>query len=664
MQDVTTHPLSQPVIIGDLNSVVSQAVSSPTLFLVGSGISISAPACLPSARDMINLTLESLAPPDATAPEKDAICDALPELFYQGLFSLVGRAAVEPWTVLTLHSREPDAFPHRISPTAAHLLIVYLSWKHNLPIITTNFDTFFESAARLLGLQAVVSVPSGHEAYEYAEPNSTDIAIWKVHGSADNPDSICTTLQQISTLNPALIWELQRLFGAYPACLLGYSGRDIDLFPFVASFTFPQNGRAFWLCREFQGNHGIYARPEKFIGVLADAQDFARRAVPEITDHTQSARALREYLDRQQTSIADKAEQFRTENLGVYLGRGSNLVRQKLCPLLDGTGAPDRLLLHAVSLANVQSFSWAARHAHRYISAAGENANPRLLAKAWVLLSSCYHNLSKYEQSEQAAWRAYEISRAHGFTEEAIHAMASVDEAMRMQLYPNLPVTQRWTVPRVKYAVLLFRFFLDVLRIQRLIRHSGSEDNRFLRDSLRHVALEHRIRLCAMLQRAVRSLGGETLAARLLERQWEWIRQESYRAGYAAGIANALRYRDRVGRRPPARPARAELDLPGIVFSRQIYEFMSHRNGSALVLRDQADALVEQGASEEASSLYEQCVELARAAENASLELKGLLGLRRCGKQVDRDRIGLLLDNIEGDGYRRVRKAVMDFIAG
>ena len=88
---------SNAMIIDDLEPLVTKATSAPMLFLCGSGISIPFPAELPSAWDMINWTSSILKPEVATEKEREAlkgeqeaIFDAPPEVFYQGLYDLVG----------------------------------------------------------------------------------------------------------------------------------------------------------------------------------------------------------------------------------------------------------------------------------------------------------------------------------------------------------------------------------------------------------------------------------------------------------------------------------------------------------------------------------------------------------------------------------------------
>ncbi|HEV8454434.1 MAG TPA: hypothetical protein VGQ24_06060 [Gemmatimonadales bacterium] len=199
--------------------------------------------------------------------------------------------------------------------------------------------------------------------------------------------------------------------------------------------------------------------------------------------------------------------------------------------------------------------------------------------------------MSKYEKSEKAARRGYEIARAHGLREEMIHGLASIDEARRMQQQPYLPGIRATASSGLRYVPLLFKFLVDLRRIHGLIRHAEQEVDPFLRDSLWHVGLEHKIRLFGTLQGIIQSLLGRRLAGILFGGAWESIQRDSFSVGYAAGVANGLKYQDRT--RTPARaPPVKGLGPTEIVSSTQVYEFMNHRTGLALVLRDRADSLV------------------------------------------------------------------------
>lgn len=653
-------PNNQATINDNLDPLLAHAAFSPTLFLCGSGISIPPPAFLPSAWHMIDVVVSSLAPEVATDEEKDAIRDALPEVFYSGLFGLVGPVAVQPWTALTLHTREPNAFPYPVGPTAGHLVVTYLSWRHGVPIITTNFDTFFESAARVLGLSPVVCLPSPATEWKAAGPDRSEVVVWKVHGSANQPESICTTLEQISSLNLPLLSHLRDLFGQYRPCLVGYSGRDIDVFPFVASFRFHGNLPAFWLDINFRQPHGIFARPERFIGIRKSTDEFAAALVATLDDACPVAKPLRDAVKQSLLAREEVAAQATRE---VYLQAAQRVVHEQIIPLFKSSGTDHRLLLQAVSLANVQRFTWAVKHGEAYLRTVASCSRPLWGAKAWNLLSSCHHNLAKYKRSESAARQALIMAKRNGFVHEAVHALANIDEALRMQLDLDLSLNARPFVGKVKVLLLAARFFLDRLRLEAWSRSVVNQADS-AHGSIVPVILEHRVRLLAILQGGLVRLGARGLAERLLTKRWKQIHDEAYRVGYAAGIGNALKYLRRVQRYRDCGTTIEQADELDVVSAQQVFDLMGHRTGLALILRDQADAFATEGRFDDAAPLYGEAAVIAQDMGNASLELKALLGLRSCGRAIDVQRVSLLADSIENDAQHAVKVAIMKRVAG
>lgn len=156
--------------------------------------------------------------------------------------------------------------------------------------------------------------------------------MWKVHGSADQPESICTTLEQIFILDLPLLSQLRDLFAQYRPRLLGYSGRDIDLFPFIASFPFRDNLPAFWLCIEFSQTRGIFARPERFTGIQRSSDAFANAVVATLDEGCPVVRRVRSTADR---SLAASARSVvRGDTLRVYLKAAQRVVREQILPAL------------------------------------------------------------------------------------------------------------------------------------------------------------------------------------------------------------------------------------------------------------------------------------------------------------------------------------------
>ncbi len=609
---------------------------------------------------MIKLTVDSVVPPSVPSQEVDAICDALPEMFYEALYHVVGETAIEPWTILSFGERYPERFDHSIRPNSGHLSLVYTAWKHGLPIVTTNFDLFFEQAARHLGLKPIVSVPTDVSKFTFAEPDTGEVAIWKVHGSIDKIESVCTTMQRISRLNESLIVQLRELFIGHRVCLLGYSGRDIDLFPFVSQFPFSEI--PFWICKAFDTNHAIHSCPEKFIRIEAGTETLGRLIVGRIQDTNVPAVRLIAALKHEDKLSDGDPESLRVRYVQTLLEIGRDFVKSLLAPAFQGAGQVNRRLAHAASLLSVQRFSEASKYLDEYLAATSTGKHPVQVARAFLMLSSCHHNLSKYEQAESAAVRALAHSRHFKLKEEEAESLAQRDEARRMQLLPNLG-HRDWThFLRVGTPVLVFTFVVDLFRIRRILHESEQASTAKADTRLPYTYLEHLVRLFAMLQGFFHVVTGGRVGASLLLRGWGRIQEESYRAGYAAGIANAAKYRERLPGSAAGPRHRTDLSGEEIVSSRQIFELISHRNGLALVSRDTADRYLASRKYREAARLYRECIRLSQEIGNPSLELKAYVGLARCGEQVDTNTIRLLLAEIEGAGYQRISRSLLSYV--
>ena len=648
---------SNAIIIDDLEPLVTKATSAPMLFLCGSGISIPLPAALPSARDMIDWTSSILKPEVATEEERealkgeqDSIFDAPPEVFYQGLHDLVGPVAVQPWTALSLHDRFPQAFPSPPGPTLGHLVVTYLSWRSRVPIVTTNFDTYIEAAARELGIKPIVSFPQIHSQWKEASTDGTEVAIWKIHGSADCPESICATLDRISMSNLPLLQCMESLVAKHRTCLLGYSGRDIDCFPFIASFPSQGGERLFWVDSEFSLiAHRIVARPERFIGVRGTIDNFAKALLPRLDLNSRVGERLKASAQERINKLPYRKEDVRQ----VYKREVERIVTQQILPELARQDIDLRPLLHASSLASLHNFEPAARYCEKFLNSQSGNSDSVWAAKAWIILASCYHNLSKYRRSEEAARHALKIARTKDLTSEAIYALSATDEAMRMQLDLDTYVNARPIIGKAKTLLVAAKSLLDSFRLEKWARKLKAEPS-----SARVTAeiLEHRIRLYAIPQGILLRLRGLRIADRLLSKQWERIHKRAYDVGYTAGIANALKFLLR------AKHSASQ----GVFFgasATQVFDLIKHKTGSALMQRDRGLAFLREGNTAQAVPCFERAQVLAHEEGNSSLELKALLGISSCGQKVDIEQARALAESIENDAQDKVISAVLKTVS-
>jgi hypothetical protein len=217
-----------------------------TLFVVGSGVSVSPPASAPSAWKVLEASLDALLDVaflgtdslkervrDRCLPPEDWnwTLGLLPEALYGAIADVYETTAhLELWSAL-LESVPGDPLCGR--PNAGHHALVASAARTGSPILTTNFDCFLEAAAAGLGLVPAVYYPKETGALHREGPARPDFEIWKVHGTAADWRTVrsrASDLSQASRIvQSAQVGALDALF------IVGYSGRDFDVFPWVAS---------------------------------------------------------------------------------------------------------------------------------------------------------------------------------------------------------------------------------------------------------------------------------------------------------------------------------------------------------------------------------------------------------------------------------------------
>lgn len=238
-----------------LEKFVDITLKNKILFFAGSGISLDYPTFLPSAKQMLkDITLPITAP--STYKEKElnfkSLVNSLPELYYESIIDIVEPESSSPetkriWEVLKFGQTREELEEYDLGPNLGHIILVYLAWRNNLPLITVNYDLMFELAAKKIGLEPKPCYPGKSGGFERAS-SKKEVSIWKLHGSVENIDSIRTSLYTITRADRSIIEQLRRLFEKHRSCLVGYSGRDIDIFPFIVSFDLPPS---FWLAPNF-----------------------------------------------------------------------------------------------------------------------------------------------------------------------------------------------------------------------------------------------------------------------------------------------------------------------------------------------------------------------------------------------------------------------------
>ena len=216
------------------------------VFFAGSGICCD--SGLPSAVEILRRTALCALPALSSTELHSIIGHIQPEVFYEQLLAITNNSvdALVMWS--TLSNKTHKKFNLTVEPNNTHLSIVETSAKHGNAIFTTNFDTLFEKAARMKGIEYSVYLPTTQSPLF-----STDdrLRIVKLHGSIDIPNSLLLTMSNITRKNFFWLKALQQESYNKAICIVGYSGRDMDIFPtikFLGTEAFPRR-EIIWINR-------------------------------------------------------------------------------------------------------------------------------------------------------------------------------------------------------------------------------------------------------------------------------------------------------------------------------------------------------------------------------------------------------------------------------
>lgn len=215
-------------------------------FFGGSAISIWAPSNLPSAQDLREAIVASLARTSGLAGDIDSALRSLLmagpprlEAVLEELYECFGSFAFR--YLYVLRSDQPNPMHHFLAEGFR---------TRRIPVIyTTNQDMLIEEALKHLGwlagkdyqLYDGISLPNNDSA------RAREQRIYHLHGTValDRDESIRATLRQVgNALDHRFREALLRDLARYPFCFIGYSGQDIDIRPVLLQ---AQLVEAFWL---------------------------------------------------------------------------------------------------------------------------------------------------------------------------------------------------------------------------------------------------------------------------------------------------------------------------------------------------------------------------------------------------------------------------------
>lgn len=625
----------------DLVEETVAAVSGrPMVFFLGAGASAASPSFLPQPWLIQQEVYRCVAPEGATHAQRELIVNSLPEIYHEVLLELGGERTRDIWQVLSMWERPreaPSLAGFDLGPNLVHHLVVYLSWKSQRPVVTVNFDNMLERAAENLGLQP--------DARLDAEPGDNRVAIWKLHGTVERQRSIRTTLQGITAANRTVLDRIEYEFERSNGCLIGYSGKDIDFFPFLCGWDSarPVN----WLSLSLSDT-AIERFPAAFLGIDAPAEDWARRVIPRLQERDEVLSRLEAELERPPVPAEPVKRAYHEA-----VRRHAERIYGDTFP----AGDPQRDLAHAMSLAalgdNRSADSWADRYLAHPDAATST-------CRAHLLKSAMAHEFARYEDSGSYAGKALALARRHRLDAQADEAQLRIEEARRMMFLPaRLPFSRLLDFFRPKTIATATSMLWRAFRLrQRRPREASGEampDYSQLRACFEYV--EHLVRVGALLQGLLEQSLAAGWAHRLMDPFWRRIEDYSYSAGYALGIGNAKKYLLRRGVDGEDSHFFSVLDL---------YELVPSPTGTCIHHRDVADALfaaarvMPPGPERDekrnrATRCYEEAIKAAEEAGDPSLQLKVMLGMKTAddSRTWDAAEVEALIAGVQSPAFTR-----------
>jgi hypothetical protein len=547
------------------------------IFFAGSGISFEAQ--IPSASEILRITsdvfinVEDTNSFDPTVRElvsqsgieKNILPKIEPEVLYEKLLLLSrdNQDCLELWKSLS-----PNLWKIPQMPTLTHLAIVAYSARHRVPILTTNFDLLFELAVEHLKkvlpaqygeLRSEVIMPSGRS---YPKLNSkikrNRIRIVKLHGTIGSQgnelSNILTTMTSISTTRFGLADFLAELTAQYSLSIVGYSGRDIDIFPVLRNLNKP-NGKPFYWIDKFS------SLPTREGALSLVNCRMIEGIFPEKFFALNYSRVLAELLllEKQQFLIDRKQSQEMNEVKKNILTALQSSVSKK-CNWSDSK----KLLLIGILYDSVGMYIeglLVLNELQRYKEPVGLAREDKCLLLNELCVAA--HNNSKFLEMQSCALKLIELAKSD-FPYYEILGDIFLAESKRMAIpFDTFLMKDRAAVLFLSEFFTAYDYTLQIKReISRLIKlhHLGwdfsidtnKSSQRTLATLVQHNLIEFEIRKAALIIAIIKNIwigyidpSNKWLLTGMIH-ELELIEQKSKRLGYAEGIINSYKFLSRL----------------------------------------------------------------------------------------------------------------------
>lgn len=617
--------------------------TAPTLVIVGSGVSMPAPTCVPGVAPFLKQTLDLLEAVTGITPSNPV---DEPDDFRRRIFPEICYGAIAEAFRTDTHLKIWEIFNRATAarlgarPNSGHLAIVHLAAACGWPVITTNYDCFLEMAAEESGIPHRLDIPRIRDrAVQYVtQPGA--MTLIKMHGSAEEPKTIRSTVGDLSRL--ARVLDRMTFMPAPERILLiGYSGRDFDLFPYVARLAdrtdvlwidpAHEDGDPSRFKEDHRAHHLNHARRSRSVRVYMGYWNDLVAALPDAPRRTVTNPAAdkvrkERYLEAVSSAVED--------HLGGLLRSDPGTTLAAFGGVLGGAGQhqdvvkiADRADEITDRSARMQTLLWAA-HANSSIDRFKDAQTVIRQARRNALLSRSLFGLGRCS-----------IAAAYARTADARLSVVPVADA----------TSDDWRESLASFAMVLMTtiaYFspseLARLRLADLSRLPDTSTFRFAADYE-----EHLIRLMALINRIRTKF---PVLKPVMVWMWRQLARRCAAIGYTWGVFNVSKYL-----------SREDENYQGPAGSVTSGEIMGDLIGQTISLRDAGLYELSQGHEEDARKLLDQALRKARQVGCSSLELKIMLIRVRGGidppyREVD---IGSILKRAQGNRIRRERDAIV-----
>nr|VFK26964.1 MAG: SIR2-like domain-containing protein [Candidatus Kentron sp. MB]VFK31225.1 MAG: SIR2-like domain-containing protein [Candidatus Kentron sp. MB]VFK75400.1 MAG: SIR2-like domain-containing protein [Candidatus Kentron sp. MB] len=585
--------------MNDIDFIINRLITGKIFFFAGSGISYA--SNLPSAYAVLQYTANAFLPGTVTNREKQNICGTIqPEIFYESIISMTrSYECLDIWR--SLYRVDQEKHDIQCSPSLSHLFISEYSIKNGLPIITTNFDSMFEQACDLLNINYRIMLPSESP----IDIDSYFLPICKIHGSIqDNdgkysPNTLWTTMTQITKVNTRWIEYIGRLMVDKHLCFVGYSGRDIDLFPYIVEFSKKDETKKIIWINRFNG----------------DYSHIASKSCDALRVHLWPDELFKSIQDEYSIQNFEKPAIDNKGDIDALLDSLEKLLTEK--QLLTGE---EKRLLYCILLAELGNY----RDAYKYAIDLERNKLSyfaRPLSK-YLLVLTCArlsHEISRYESCGKYAKQVLVMLKDKNDydIDFALQADCLVSEAHRMSIPGDTYFFQKKRIKDYFYITFIMSRFLATAFRANMILFKNRLTRNDVNAETQHELIEHEIRFYALFQSVTGSSqrGWNKFIKAFLIRAWNRIKDMSYQAGYSAGIANSGKFKYRL---EPLEKTMSD--------SAAIYSLITSATGAELLIRNEADMLLHNGMFEESRAKFIEYINMANKSGNALNEIKGIIG--------------------------------------